>query len=67
MKFEHKEVINGKSVITTSKRFLFWHKITQYEAHRKITGRYFQWVKLPNREIVPDVLSFQLDTWNEIE
>ena len=65
MKFEHKEVIDGKAVITTSARFLFWHKITQYEAHKSITASFSQWVKLPNRDMVPDMVSFQLDIWND--
>ena len=64
MKFEHKEVIDGKTVVTTSTRFLFWHIITQYEAQERICHGYWTWLKLPNRDIVSDFQSFQLDAWN---
>ena len=66
MKFEYKEVINGKIVITTSKRFLFWHIITQYEAQREFPTGYWAWLKLPKRDIVTSWTSFQLDTWNKL-
>jgi len=66
MKFEHKETIKGKTVITTSKRFLFWNIITQYEAQREYPKNYWDWLKLPNRELVPSATSFQLDAWNRL-
>lgn len=66
MKFEHKEIINGKTVITTSKRLLFWHVITQYEAQREYPNGYWTWLKIPNRTLVSSIISFQLDEWNKI-
>lgn len=66
MRFEHKEEINGKVVITTSKRFLFWHIITQYEAQREFPSGYWDWLQLPNRNLVNDSTSFQLDAWNKL-
>ena len=66
MKFEHKEIINGKTVITTSKRFLFWHIVTQYEAQREFPTGYWNWLKLPNRELTPACISYQLDAWNKL-
>ncbi|MDK2848777.1 MAG: hypothetical protein PWP34_2130 [Desulfuromonadales bacterium] len=66
MKFEHKEIVNGKTIITTSKRFLFWHIITKYEAQKEFPKGYWEWLRLPNRNLVPDAVSFQLDAWNRM-
>jgi hypothetical protein len=66
MKFESKEIINGKMVITTSKRFLFWHVITHYEAQRERPTGYWDWLRLPSRALVDNQKSFQLDAWNRI-
>ena len=65
MKFERKEIIDGKTVITTSKKFLFWYAITQYEAQKESPKGYWEWLKLPNKDLVPDFISFQLDAWNK--
>jgi len=66
MKFENKETIDGKTVLTTSKRFLFWHIITQYEAQTESPPGYWEWLKLPDRLIVPSSISWQLDAWNKL-
>ena len=66
MKFERKDVVNGKTIITTSNRFLFWHIITEYEAQREFPKGYWEWLRLPNRDLVPDIISFQLDAWNRL-
>ena len=64
MKMERKETINGKTVITTSDKVLFWHKIKEYEAQRKIAEGFWEWLELPNKTLIPDSISFQLDAWN---
>ena len=66
MKFKNKEIINGKTTMTTSKQFLFWNITTQYEAQKESPKGYWEWLKLPERHIVPDYISFQLDAWNRI-
>lgn len=67
MKFEKKEVIDGKTVITTSKmRFLFWETITKYEAQREKPKGYWDWLQLPGRTQIPMSVSFQLDAWNRL-
>lgn len=65
MRFEFKSNIGGKVVITTSTRFLFWHIIREYEAQREFPRGYWDWLKLPNRDLVPSITSFQLDAWNK--
>lgn len=66
MKFEHKEIIDGKTVITTSTRFLFWYIITRYEAQEEIPKGYWDWLKLPNRNLVFPPTSSKLDAWNKL-
>jgi len=38
---------------------------TEYLAKEKIIEDFYTWVKLPNKTIVPDRLSFQLDEWKK--
>ncbi len=67
MKMDRKEVIDGKTVITTSQRFLFWYRIRMFESQGPvITGgtRCMRWLELPNKTIVPIMLTIQLDAWN---
>ena len=66
MKMESKEIINGKTVITTSKRFLFWRIITRYEAQKEYPSGYWEWLKLPNHLMVDDMMGFQLNKWNKL-
>ena len=66
MKFEKKETLKGKIVLTTSTRFLFWHIKKQFEAQGEHPKGYWQWLELPNRILVPMGLSFQLDAWNKL-
>lgn len=65
MKFESKQIIDGRSVITTSKRFLFWKIKTDYEAQKKMQIRYHEWLKLPGFKNVDLITSFQLNSWNK--
>lgn len=73
MKLIHKETINGKTILTvevapaTTPRFFFQKPKPQvtvkYEASRLICAGYWAWLELPDRILVPDGLSFQLDEW----
>ena len=67
MKMINKEVINGKTVITVEIKSLFRKKIIKFEAQKQIVSGYWDWLELPNKIIVPDRMSFQLDAWNREE
>ena len=45
-------------------RWIFKH-VTTFRATERIVGDYFTWVKMPNRTMTPDWLSFQLDSWKK--
>lgn len=69
MKMISKRNISGKIVIETEseKKRLFRRpkKITRiFEAQREFPKGYWEWLELPDKLIVPDVLSLQLDAWN---
>lgn len=66
MKMISKEVINDKTVITVETRGLLGRKQRSFEAQREIPKGYWDWLELPNRKLVPDGLSFQLDAWNRL-
>ena len=67
MRMIKKEIINGKSVITTEKsKFRFWKKEQKFVAQKEFPKGYWTWLELPNLTLVPDSLSFQLDEWNKI-
>ena len=66
MKMISKEVIDGKTVLTTETKGFFRKKIQQFEAQREYPKGYWDWLELPNREMINDVLSFQLDAWNKL-
>ena len=53
----------------TQRKFLWWNLkpiIRTFMTNRKIAGRFYSWVELPNKTIVPDGLSFQLDEWLDL-
>lgn len=55
---------NGIMTITTEEpHFIFWTKETNYEAAKEYSKGYWQWLEMPNRIIVGDKFSFQLDCW----
>ena len=67
MKMTKREVVNGKIIITTERKFLWFKIIEQFEAlEKEFPPGYWQWLKLPDRTLVNDSLSFQLDVWNKI-
>jgi len=62
----HKIQPDGKTVlITETKRFLRKPKVREFCATRRIAGRFWQWLELPDKILVPDLLSFQLNEWLE--
>ena len=64
---ERKVLENGHIQITVEESSLFGlikSKIT-FTSNRIIAGKFRNWVKEPNKTIVSDSLSFQLDEWNE--
>lgn len=68
MKPIRKETLeNGTIVITTEEKFLFGlvKKQTKYSSNRVIVGSFRSWLKEPDKLLVPDIVSFQLDEWCE--
>ncbi len=58
--------INGKVVILTEEKYcLFWKKKKRFEAQREICPGYWEWLELPDRILVDDRQSFQLDAWRK--
>jgi hypothetical protein len=54
----------GRDVLTVEKRFLFWSWQVKYLAASESPPNYWDWVRLPNKTLVTDLLQFQLDRWN---
>ena len=63
MKFERKEIIGGNTVITTSKRFLFWRIITKYQFTFYAGGN---WVTYPHGILVDVTVQAQLSVWDKM-
>ncbi len=62
------EIVVTKTVITTKeRRFLLWTKERKFEAQREYPTGYWEWLELPNRRLVCDATSFQLDAWNRLK
>ncbi len=65
MKLTGKEQVDGKTVLVTStRRFILKPKIRKFIEGRKLCAGYWDWLELPDKKIIPDCLSFQLDAWN---
>jgi hypothetical protein len=64
MKVIAKETDEKGKTILTIEQGIFKTKI-KYMATSRIAGQFFTWVKLPNKTLVPDKLSFQLDEWKK--
>jgi len=62
-----KTLENGTIVITVEQSFLFGlvKKRTKYSSNEIIVAKYRKWLKEPNKTLVPDMMSFQLDAWCE--
>ncbi len=59
-----KERLNDKVVlITETDRFLRNPKTRKFYASKCLVSSYWTWLELPHKTIVPDALSFQLDSW----
>lgn len=65
---ERKVLKNGYIQITVEKTSLFGLIKTKtiYTSNRVIVGNFRNWIKEPNKTLVPDWLSFQLDEWNNL-
>lgn len=59
---------NGHIQITVEEKSLFGliKTKTTFTSDRKIVGKFRNWLSEPNKMIVPDHLSFQLDEWNDV-
>lgn len=59
------ETVDGKLVLTVEFPFLFLFKKTRkfLASEERVPNKYWTWVELPNKTLVPDRLSFQLDYW----
>jgi hypothetical protein len=66
MRFKSLSYENKRPVITVEYRSWFWWKERQYMAVSNIVGRYYRWVEWPSGLHTPDAVSFQLDTWLEM-
>lgn len=50
-------------IVIVEDKFLWMRKVTRYQSSGKIAGDFHNWVKLPDRTLVPTSMSFQLDEW----
>jgi len=60
IKFVSKEIIDNKTIITTETKGLFRTKIRKFESQKE-----WVWLELPGYDLVPTMLSFQLDKWSK--
>lgn len=63
MRMISKEVDGEKIVLTVEKKILFYRVIVKYEATEQYPKGYWNWTKLPNKTLISDAMSFQLDSW----
>jgi hypothetical protein len=75
------ETVDGKTIITTEevveKEKTIWRlfrkpvivpavvKHCRYMAADRIAGNFWRWLELPDKKLVGDSKSFQLDAWRE--
>jgi len=57
----------GRTVLVCEERILFFRRERRFVAQSAYSGRYWEWLELPNKKMVHDQLSFQLDAWNRGE
>jgi len=57
---------SGATILIEEASYLFGliKKKTKYIATRESPKGYWNWRKLPNRKLVPDFKSFELNHWN---
>lgn len=66
MKLINRKVQGKVITLYVEKSYIFGlvkRKLT-YSSNKAYTKNYREWVKEPNKTLVPDRLSFQLDAWN---
>lgn len=66
IKMISKITVSEKTIITTEEKVFFWKKTRRFLAQREYPKGYWTWLELPNKTLVPDFLSFQLNEWNRI-
>jgi len=56
----------GRTVLVCEDRVLwFWRRERRFVAQTSLFGgRYWRWLELPNKSLVDDATSSQLDAWN---
>jgi hypothetical protein len=60
------ETENGKTVITTETPRWLWFlkpRVQRFVAARRIVGDFWEWLELPDKRLVTDQSSYQLDAW----
>ena len=64
-----KKEIDGNTVTiyVEYSHWIFWKKVIQYKSFNRheLSGKYLKWAEMPNMINVSDLMSFQLDRWNQ--
>lgn len=65
MKMLKREIADERTIITAEQTVLFFFKFKRkFITTRQSCPGYWDWLELPDKELVPDYISFQLDAWN---
>ncbi len=59
------EEVDGETEIIIETGIWVFKRKTTYRTNGNIVTDFFNWVKLPNKTVVPDSLSYQLDSWKK--
>lgn len=67
MKALKREIKDGNIILTVEDELFFGliKKQTQYIGTREFPKGYWDWRLLPNKTLIGDRMSFQLDAWNK--
>ena len=60
-KYKNKD---GKTIIEAKNKFLFFRIKRKFIAESRACKSYWNWLELPEYNLVSDSISFQLDAWN---
>jgi hypothetical protein len=63
MRAKNIEIADGKITITVETKIFFWKKETRYLSAEKMYSGYWNWLQLPDKNIVPDLMTHQLNAW----
>jgi len=53
-----------RTILVVQSGYIFKKK-TEYLAASRLVTDFYQWVKLPNKTMINDIMSFQLDLWKK--